>query len=64
MAKYESEQQKLNARARTIGHRIENLSTAGSYRVHNTNSGEYYIVTKNSALQQLITQLENEHGAR
>jgi len=56
-----NEQQLLNARARAVGHRIENLSNAGSYRVHNKKTGAYFIVSKYSELRKLISKLEQEY---
>jgi len=55
-----NEQQLLNARARAVGHRIENLSNAGNYRVHNKTTGAYFIVSKYSELRELIGNLEKE----
>jgi len=55
-----NEQQLLNARARAVGHRIENLGAAGSYRVHNKKTGAYFIVSKYAELRELISKLEKE----
>jgi len=59
-----NEQQLLNARARAVGHRIENLGAAGSYRVHNKATGDFYQVSKNSELRELISNLENKHDRK
>jgi len=55
-----NEQQLLNSRARAVGYRIENLGAAGSYRVHNKTTGDFYQVTKYSELRELIGNLEKE----
>lgn len=62
MAVKKSEQQILNDRARAVGHRIENLSDVGSYRVHNSKNGNYYIITKHIELCDLINNLEAQAG--
>jgi len=59
-----NEQQLLNARAHEVGHRIENLGAAGSYRVHNKTTGAYFIVSKNSELRELISNLEKKNESK